>query len=143
MAVIKLLCCLVLALPLKQLKLTSAYGYRTHPLTGRYRFHAGVDLRANADTVYAVAGGLVRAAYDPLLGNFIMVSSNDLTATYGHLSQIFCLSGDTVSAGQPIAITGTTGQVTGEHLHFALRLRGRAVDPLKFLLYAMQHINKQ
>lgn len=55
-------------------------------------------------------------------------------SSYGHLSQIFVLPGDTVSAGDPVAVTGATGRVTGEHLHFSIKFLSRAVDPLKFLL---------
>jgi murein DD-endopeptidase MepM/ murein hydrolase activator NlpD len=139
MAVNKLLCCLLLALPLHRLSVTSGFGFRLHPVTGQYAFHAGVDLRAHADTVFSVTEGVVTAGYNPLLGNFIRVSSGDLGITYGHLSQLFVLTGDSVLAAQPLAITGSTGRVTGKHLHFAVNWRGRSVKPLTFLLHAMQH----
>lgn len=132
---------MLLALPLRHLSVTSGFGYRIHPVTGCYDFHAGVDLKARHDTVYAVTGGLVSAGYNSFLGNYIRVSSGDLQIVYGHLSQIFLLSGDSVSINNAIAITGATGRVTGEHLHFAVSWRGRYINPLQFLLYAMQQLN--
>jgi murein DD-endopeptidase MepM/ murein hydrolase activator NlpD len=137
----KLVFCLVLALPLHHLSVTSGFGYRIHPVTGRYDFHAGVDLRARHDTVYDVTGGLVSSGYNSILGNYIRVSSGDLQIVYGHLSQIFLLSGDSININNAIAITGATGRVTGEHLHFAVSWLGRYINPLQFLLYAMQQLN--
>ena len=137
----KLLCCLVLALPLHRLSVTSGFGWRTHPVTHRLDFHAGVDLRANADTVYAMTDGSVQAGYNTLLGNYIRLSSGDLEIAYGHLSQIFVLTGDSVAVNEPVAVTGSTGRVTAPHLHFAVRYRGRYINPVTFLIHAMQYIN--
>ena len=129
-----LLLCGFCCLPLKQLHITSAYGYRLHPLTGRVRFHSGIDLRANADTVFAVLPGTISiTGFDPSLGVYIRMTAGDFELTYGHLSRIFVLPGDTIPAALPLAITGSTGRVTGEHLHFSIRFRQRRVDPLKFL----------
>lgn len=137
----KLFCCLVLALPLHRLSVTSGFGWRVHPVTGNYDFHAGVDLRARHDTVFAVTGGRVSAGYNVLLGNYIRVTSGDLQTVYGHLSQIFRLTGDSVQTDDAIAITGCSGRVTGEHLHFAVCWCGHYINPLQFLLYAMQQLN--
>lgn len=136
-----MLCCLVLALPLRHLSVTSGFGPRIHPVTQRIAFHAGVDLRADHDTVYAMTNGLVKAGYSALLGNYIRIGTGDLEIVYGHLSQIFVLTGDSVVVNQPVAVTGSTGRVTGPHLHFAVRYRATYIDPLQFLLYAMQQIN--
>jgi hypothetical protein len=78
-------CCLV-CLPLKNLHLTSPYGYRVHPVTGKYAFHAGVDLRAKEDTVFAIMDGSVAATgYNDFLGMFIRLDHgggfNPVTAT--------------------------------------------------------------
>ena len=125
----------MLCLPLRQLSLSSTFGYRLHPITGKYAFHAGVDLRARADTVFAVMPGKVTAvSYNRYLGIFIRIDHQEFRSTSGHLSQIFVLPGDSVSAGQPIAITGSTGRVTGEHLHFSIQFNHRYINPLKFLL---------
>ena len=125
---------LVACLPLKHICLTSPYGYRIHPITGKYSYHAGIDLRARSDTVYAVLPGTVeRTAYDPFLGWYIKLAHSDFTTTYGHLSQIFILARDSVNAGTAIGLSGSSGRTTGEHLHFAVQYHGRYINPLKFL----------
>jgi murein DD-endopeptidase MepM/ murein hydrolase activator NlpD len=125
---------LLACLPLRQVQLTSGFGYRIHPVTGKYAFHSGIDLRARSDTVFAVLPGHVGAvSYDPLLGIYIRLDHGALQSSYGHLSQVLVLPGDSVLAGTPIAISGATGRVTAEHLHFSIRLHGQPIDPLEFL----------
>lgn len=120
-------------LPLKRLSLTSAFGYRIHPVTGKYAFHAGVDLRARSDTVFAVLPGIIEFGYSPFLGIYLTITKDGLQIIYGHLSQVFVMTGDQVMPGTPVAITGATGRVTGEHLHFAVKYDGCYIDPLRFL----------
>jgi murein DD-endopeptidase MepM/ murein hydrolase activator NlpD len=122
------ICC---CLPLKRLAVTSGYGFRIHPVTAKYRFHNGIDLRARHDTVFAIADGIVTIGYDDLLGIFIKISDGRLCCTYGHLSAI--LTSGPVTSGDAIAITGATGRVTGEHLHLSISYDGQPLDPLKFL----------
>jgi murein DD-endopeptidase MepM/ murein hydrolase activator NlpD len=125
--------CLV-CLPLKYLQLSSSYGYRIHPLTGKYAFHAGVDLRARHDTVFAVMNGLTETvSYDTFLGVNIRLGHDNVETIYGHLSRVFVSPGQQVEAGEPIGITGATGRVTGEHLHFSVRFGNRYIDPLEFI----------
>ena len=127
-----LLCCF--CLPLRHLELTSGYGYRVHPITGRFRFHSGIDLRARHDTVFAVLPGRVAfVGYDAVTGVHIRLSAGDFTFLYGHLSQVFVLAGDSVDAASPLGVTGSSGRVTGEHLHFGVNYRQRLVNPVKFL----------
>jgi len=141
-AVIKLICCCLLALPLRHLQVTSAYGYRVHPVTGRFSFHSGIDLRARSDTVFAVFSGVVSGAgYDQFLGIYIRVRHGDIESTFGHLSQFFVLPGDSVLAADALGITGATGRVTGEHLHFSITIHQRPIDPVKFLLN-IQNLNQ-
>jgi murein DD-endopeptidase MepM/ murein hydrolase activator NlpD len=118
-------------LPLRHLSITSDFGYRIHPITKQYQFHSGIDLRAHADTVFAIIGGRAIVGFDPVLGINIRLSSDDLQITYGHLSQVLTI--DSVNAGDPIAITGATGRVTGEHLHLSIKYKGQPINPLKFL----------
>lgn len=130
---------LVIALPLRHLLVvTSSYGDRVHPVTGSYQFHAGVDLRADDDTVYAVMNGRIdKVGYDRYLGIFMKLSNGPFCITYGHLSQ--CLTdADSVSAGSAIAVSGATGRTTGPHLHFAVQFHGRYIDPLQFLAKGFQ-----
>jgi len=110
-----------ICLPLRHLEITSSFGYRIHPITKIYSFHSGVDLRA------------METGYDGRLGLFVRLDHSSFQSSYGHLSQVFLGQGDTVLAGQPIGITGRTGQVTGEHLHFSIRCGNQYVDPLEFL----------
>ena len=116
------------------MRLTSGSGFRVHPLTGHYQFHKGIDLRARSDTAFAVlAGRVVAVAYDPLLGFYIRLGHGGFETLYGHLSQVFVLAGDSVNACDALAISGASGAVTGEHLHFAVSYCHKAIDPLKFL----------
>ena len=133
-------CCL----PLKHLDLTSGYGYRIHPVTGKPDFHAGVDLRAHHDTVYAVAGGMVAATgYQTFLGLYISLDHDGIQTVYGHLSRVFITTGETVNSGEAIAISGSTGRVTGEHLHFSVLFQNKPVDPLKFLYQLLKYNNHE
>lgn len=120
-------------LPLRSLSVTSPFGFRIHPVTGRYAFHAGVDLRAHCDTVFAVLKGTTEVGYDHNLGIYLIINQGRLQIIYGHLSRILVSTGDLVSSAVPLAITGATGRVTGEHLHFSVRYCGQYIDPLLFL----------
>jgi murein DD-endopeptidase MepM/ murein hydrolase activator NlpD len=105
-----------------------------NPVTGRFGFHAGIDLRARQDTVFAVMPGRVEfVGYDPLTGVHIRLCSGDFTFLYGHLSQVFVLAGDSVEACTPLGVSGHSGRVTGEHLHFSVSYRLVPVNPLHFL----------
>jgi len=131
---IKFFCCCLLALPLRHLALTSGYGYRIHPVTRRFSFHSGIDLRARNDTVFAVMPGRIAFVdFDPVTGVHIRLCSGDFIFLYGHLSQIFVLAGDSVNSCTPLGITGSSGRVTGEHLHFSVSYRQVPVNPLHFL----------
>jgi murein DD-endopeptidase MepM/ murein hydrolase activator NlpD len=127
-----LLACI--CLPLKSLYVTSTFGERVHPITRKLCLHSGVDLAAHTDTVFAVAEGFVLGVgYDARLGRFIRIGHGDLESLYGHLSVIGVSPGDSVLCGQPIGLSGATGQVTGEHLHFAIYYQHHSIDPLAFL----------
>lgn len=126
-----LVCCCLICLPLRHLSITSNYGYRVHPVTKQHRFHSGTDFRAHNDTVYALISARATVGFDPVLGINIKLANNDMQIIYGHLSK--ALMTDSVNAGAPIAITGATGRVTGEHLHLTIKYRGQPIDPIKFL----------
>jgi murein DD-endopeptidase MepM/ murein hydrolase activator NlpD len=129
-----------LSLPLRHLTLTSGFGYRVHPVTGDYAFHAGIDLRAKSDTVFAIADGVVIAAgYQQFIGLYIRLDHTGIQSIYGHLSKIGVTTGDTVVSGQAIAVSGASGRVTGEHLHFSLLYEGKPIDPIKFLYHLLKY----
>jgi murein DD-endopeptidase MepM/ murein hydrolase activator NlpD len=125
--------CLV-CLPLKHLQINSDFGYRIHPITGKYAMHAGVDLKARHDTVFAILDGYVKSTgYDNGLGINIRLVHGEVESIYGHLTRILVSASDSVTAGEPIGITGATGRVTGEHLHFSICYRHKYINPIKFL----------
>jgi murein DD-endopeptidase MepM/ murein hydrolase activator NlpD len=127
-------CICLVCLPLKKLEVTSPFGYRLHPLSGKYSCHEGVDLRARSDTVYAVLNGkVIMAGYDDRLGIFIRLDHRAFQSSYGHLSSVFVIKDDSVYSGQALGITGATGRVTGEHLHFSIHCSRGYLNPLEFL----------
>jgi murein DD-endopeptidase MepM/ murein hydrolase activator NlpD len=104
--------------------ITSLFGWRTHPITGNQRFHAGTDLGAPMGTpVLAAARGQVETA-NWLGGYGLAVILNHQSAEqtlYGHMSEIFVQPGQWVEAGTMIGRVGSTGASTGPHLHFEVR----------------------
>lgn len=122
--------------PLKTLFTTSKYGYRIHPITGKWKKHTGIDYRAAMDSkVFASrAGKVLEAGREPGYGNMIMLGHRHTYETvYGHLDKILVKKNDTVEEGQVIGYSGNTGISTGPHLHFEIRKNGKSVDP-EFLL---------
>jgi len=108
-------------------KISSPFGPR------RRRFHYGTDIKLQVgDTVVAAFEGKIRVeSYQRRgYGNYLVIRHpNGLETVYGHLSKFLVEDGDTVDAGQPIALGGSTGRSTGSHLHFECRFLGNAIDP--------------
>ncbi|MGN8056091.1 M23 family metallopeptidase [Pedobacter sp. 22163] len=117
------------------MKVNSTFGNRIHPVTHQNDFHRGIDLRARNEPVFSFFSGKVsEAGYNPILGKFIKIDHSGLESIYGHLSIILVHNGQVLKAGELIAVTGSTGRVTGEHLHFSLRIDGIYIDPILFIL---------
>lgn len=117
-------------------RLSSGFGYRLHPLTGHTHLHSGVDLSFGPSTdVFATGNGVVSSVgYSSGYGLTVDVQHNQNVVTrYAHLSKILVKEGERVKAGQIIARGGSTGSTTGAHLHYEVRIRGRARDPEIFL----------
>ncbi len=115
---------------------TSVYGHRLHPITGRYRLHEGIDFRASVGTrVYAVqAGEIIYAGRKGGYGKVVGIQhAGDFTTWYGHLSRIRVSVGQSVEQGKVIGLTGNTGVSTGPHLHFEIRYKGKSEDPARYL----------
>ena len=115
-----------------ELRVTSAFGLRSDPLTGALRQHHGQDLGAPEGTpVLAAAEGTVRfAGKRGGYGNVVILQHADGTETrYAHCRDLGVREGDVVGAGQEIASVGSTGRSTGPHLHFEVRRDGSPIDP--------------
>ena len=116
--------------------LSSAFGYREHPLEGEERFHYGVDLAADTGTaVSCFADGTVTAVGESSsYGKYCIVShSGGYDTLYAHCSRVTASSGAAVSKGQKIAEVGETGMATGPHLHFELHQNGVYLNPIYYV----------
>lgn len=124
-------------LPLPTKVLTSPFGYRTSPISGQWKLHAGIDLAAPVGTpVTACKGGTVKTAeqMNAVYGNYVVIDhGGGKTSTYAHLKSIDVRVGTNVGGGQKIGEVGMTGMTTGPHLHFEIREKGTPIDPLKQL----------
>lgn len=121
-------------------KLTSVFGYRTHPVSKQKSLHDGVDIANQEGTeVSASAGGkIIRAEYDSAHGFIVVIEHNDSWQTeYRHFKELSVDQGEMVDAGDRIGLMGQTGEATGPHLHFSIKKDGRYVDP-EPLLHAGQ-----
>jgi murein DD-endopeptidase MepM/ murein hydrolase activator NlpD len=117
--------------------LTSGYGSRSDPFTGRFDSHPGLDISGNTgDPVYATADGRVATAgRTGDYGNLVVIEhAFGLTTRYGHLSRIAVPAGAEVKRGAVIGYVGSTGRSTGSHLHYEVWANGRPVNPLKLLV---------
>jgi|HigsolmetaAR201D_1030396.scaffolds.fasta_scaffold00280_19 murein DD-endopeptidase MepM/ murein hydrolase activator NlpD len=122
--------------PVTQGWISSYFGHRTDPFTGRKVFHRGVDFAGPAGAqVVAVASGVVTYAKDRFgYGKTVEINhGNGYVTRYAHNQRLLVAEGDTVQKGQPIALIGSTGRSTGPHLHFEVLKQGRAVDPMSFV----------
>ena len=116
--------------PLRNIKITSPFGYRTDPFTGKRTMHNGVDLAAHAAVVYSMLDASVESTgYDSRSGNFIILRHGNFRISYCHLSKILVPKGQSILAGYPVGITGSTGHSTGEHLHLVAKYKGKVINP--------------
>jgi murein DD-endopeptidase MepM/ murein hydrolase activator NlpD len=123
---------LLFRFPLPVGTISSGYGYRASPISGKFAHHDGIDLAAPAGTeVYATREGTVEAAgFDSTLGNFVIIAhSGGWSTVYGHLSRRRVGLNDVVESGMIIGDVGSTGLSTGPHLHFEVRNRGEPRNP--------------
>jgi murein DD-endopeptidase MepM/ murein hydrolase activator NlpD len=115
---------------------SSNFGWRIDPFTGKNAMHEGVDFMVPPGTsVHASAGGVVvYAEYHPQYGNMVEIDhGKDIVTRYAHASKLMVKVGQMVRRGQEIAKTGNTGRSTGPHLHFEVRYKGLAQNPVRFI----------
>lgn len=123
-------------MPVERGWISSKFGWRTSPVSGRKQFHKGVDIPAKSGaSVIAVANGVVTLSEkQSALGNVIEINHGDgLRTLYAHNSKNIVNVGTSVSKGDKIAEVGSTGRSTGPHVHFQVYKNGRTVDPKPFI----------
>jgi murein DD-endopeptidase MepM/ murein hydrolase activator NlpD len=122
--------------PVMQGWISSYFGHRADPFTGRRAFHRGLDFAGPAGAeVVAVAAGVVTYSKERFgYGKTVEINhGNGYVTRYAHNQRVLVTPGDTVQKGQSIALIGSTGRSTGPHLHFEVLKQGRAVDPMSFV----------
>ena len=117
--------------------ITSRFGPRISPFTNQRAHHNGLDIgAANKTPVKATANGRVRAAgFDSKMGNIVLLDHGyGLQTEYAHLAKILVRHGQRIRRGDVIGLIGSTGRSTGPHLHYMVKMKGRAVDPVPYIL---------
>ena len=125
--------------PIKRGWISSYYGMRTDPFTGRREHHKGIDLAGKLGSdVISVGAGVVTWAGDRYgYGKLVEVNhGNGYSTRYGHASEVLVHVGETIKKGQVLALMGSSGRSTGPHVHFEVMFKGKAVDPKKYILAA-------
>ncbi len=124
-------------------RLTSLFGYRIHPITGKAHSHTGIDIPAPGGTPIQAckSGQVVTSAYHYSYGNYVVIDHGNGNSTlYAHMSSRAVSEGQMVSQGQTIGYVGTTGSSTGNHLHLEVRDNYTRVDPeSKFPSLSLTH----
>lgn len=116
--------------------ITSPYGYRVHPIFGSTIYHSGMDIGVDYGTpvVAADSGYVVEAGWLGGYGYAVVIDhGNGLSTLYGHNQSLAVSAGESVSQGQVISYAGSTGNSTGPHVHFEVRVNGETVDPAAYL----------
>ena len=129
---------LPLAVPFEddEFALSSGYGMRIDPFSGRPAFHGGLDFIApyKSPVLATAAGVVVRAGWKGPYGRTVDVDhGNGIVTRYGHLAEFLVEEGDTVGARERIGLIGSSGRSTGTHLHYETRVNGKAQNPWNFL----------
>jgi murein DD-endopeptidase MepM/ murein hydrolase activator NlpD len=116
--------------------ISSGFGDRTNPVTAKAGFHTGVDIANDTGTpIHCTADGTVRfAGWEGGYGKLVVVNhGNGYSTYYGHLSEIRAAVGAQVKRGDVVGLMGATGNTTGPHLHYEIRVYGAPVDPVKYM----------
>lgn len=117
-------------------RISSPYGYRVHPIYKTQKFHSGVDLAApgGSNILAAADGVVVMSGWNGGYGNCLVIDHGGGTSTlYGHASKLLVSKGAKVTKGQVIAKVGTTGNSTGNHLHFEVLINGKTTNPMPYI----------
>jgi murein DD-endopeptidase MepM/ murein hydrolase activator NlpD len=124
------------SMPAAVMMMSSGFGFRSDPFTGGGAMHAGLDFKGPVGTpiLSAAEGRVTFAGFNGGYGKTVEIThANGLLTRYAHLSGLNVTRGQMVKRGLQIGRMGSTGRSTGSHLHFEVRLNGRAINPRKFL----------
>ncbi|AET70862.1 metalloendopeptidase-like membrane protein [Desulfosporosinus orientis DSM 765] len=116
-------------------EISSPFGWRTHPITGKRSLHTGTDIVASTGTTIHAAGAgvVIMAGWNTAYGNMTIIDhGGGISTLYGHQSRLDVSEGQSVEANQAIGAVGSTGWSTGAHLHFEVRVGGNPTDPLQY-----------
>ncbi len=116
--------------------ITSPFGYRIHPISGNRKFHTGIDIGASSGSsiVAANPGVVILAGWNGGYGKCVVVDhGGGYTTLYAHASSLLVSKGQTVTRGETIARVGSTGNSTGPHLHFEVRINGEYQNPYPYI----------
>lgn len=120
--------------PLDNIIIKSSFGLRKHPITGEWKNHNGIDLKAEYDDVRSVLNGIVVASgWSKKSGNYLAIKTNNYILYYLHLEEYYFKNQEIIQSGQVIGISGTTGHSTAPHLHFAVKRNNQWINPIDFL----------
>ena len=117
-------------------RISSKYGMRTHPITGVYKLHTGVDISApmGANFIAANDGIVTKAGMNSAYGNMVIIDhGGGISTLYAHGSEILVQVGQIVKRGEAILKVGSTGYSTGPHAHFEVRINGEVTDPMPYI----------
>ncbi len=116
---------------------SSSFGPRIDPFTGRNAFHAGLDIATNLNNPVVVTadGVVIQVGFDKYKGNFVSIShGNGFSTEYWHLNKYAVKSGQKVNRGQVIGYVGKTGKALGPHLHYEVHLNGKPINPIHYII---------
>lgn len=132
-------CYMSVSYPLKEILVTSPYGRRKDPFTGKRSNHKGLDLRARNEEVYAMMPGeVIKVASDKRSGNYVTIRHGAYTISYCHLSKALVKKGTQVMPGEVVAISGNTGRSTAPHLHITAKYGKKNIDPAILLQFVRE-----
>lgn len=120
-------------MPLEELSVASPFGFRTHPISGEWKLHAGVDLDAEmGNPIFAIRDGTVHSAgFNESMGNYVIIDHGEgFESESMHMLYSVVHSGETLKAGDIIGYVGSTGASTGPHLHLGVTYNGEYIDPM-------------
>ena len=129
--------------PLKEINISSRFGFRISPITNKYSLHTGLDMSSPQNSkIFAVYDGIVeKADYNEVRGYYVVIRhSNNLKTTYNHCSKLLVKENEKIQQGEIIALVGATGYATGNHLHFEVVLNDQYINPLWVLNDEIQNI---